>query len=78
MDTVNSQQNTDTQYFPDRPYPQNSFSLKLKKAWDTFQYYARQVWPWIYRLINFIVYNTLKVLKAVVRIGLTQTGLMKE
>ena len=56
----------------------NSFEKKLQRFWQGFQYYARQVWPWIYRLINFLVYNTLKVLKAIVKIGLQQIGLMKD
>ena len=63
---------TTSNYFPEGPYPENSFNYKLKKAWNMFLYYARQVWPWIYRLLNFIVYNTLKVLKAIVRIGMEQ------
>lgn len=72
----NSQIQT-AQYFQEGPYPENSLKHKLKKAWNTFQYYARQIWPWIYKLINFIVYNTIKVLKAIVSIGLEQTGLKK-
>ncbi len=51
---------------------------RLKQFWESFQYYARQVWPWVQRLINFIVYEIIKVLKAIVRIALTQIGLMKE
>jgi hypothetical protein len=65
------------QYFPEGSYPSDSFKFKLKKAWETFQYYARQVWPWIYKLINFIVYNTLKVIKAIVYMGLEQIGIKK-
>lgn len=56
----------------------NSFKVKLRKYWDAFQYYARQVWPYVYRLINFLVYETIKVIRAIVRIGLQQVGLFKE
>ncbi len=56
----------------------NSFKKRLQNFWQKFQYYARKIWPWIYRLINFLVYETLKVLKAIVKIGLQQVGLMKE
>lgn len=55
-----------------------SFQQKLKRFWENFQYYARQVWPWVNRLINFIVYEIIKVLKAIVRIALSQVGLMKD
>ncbi len=55
-----------------------SFKEKLPKYWDAFQYRARQVWPWIYRLINFIVYEIIKVLKAIIRMGLAQFGLVKD
>lgn len=51
---------------------------RLKRFWETFQYRARQVWPWVQRLINFVVYEIIKVLKAIVRIALSQIGLMKE
>jgi hypothetical protein len=71
-------QSQNAQYFPEEGSPQDSFSGKLKKYWQTFEYYARQIWPWIYRLINFLIYNTLKVLKAIVKIGLQQTGLIKD
>jgi len=53
-------------------------SQRFKKYWENFQYRARQVWPWVQRLINFIVYEIIKVLKAIVRIALSQIGLMKE
>ncbi len=54
-----------------------TFKIKLKKWWDKIYYYARQVWPWVNRLINFVVYEIIKVLKAIVRIALSQIGLMK-
>lgn len=54
------------------------FQQKLKRFWESFQYYARQVWPWVSRLINFVVYEIIKVLKAIVRIALSQVGLMKD
>lgn len=59
------------------PYPEDSFKYKLKKAWEIFVYHAREVWPWVYRLINFIIYNTLKVIKAIIYIGLEQIGIKK-
>lgn len=69
-----------TQYFPEAMgTPQgNKFISFLKKVWQTFQYYARQVWPWMYRLINFIVYESLKVIKGIIKIGLQQVGMFKE
>lgn len=54
-----------------------TLKIKLKKWGETFYYYARQVWPWVQRLINFVVYEIIKVLKAIVRIALSQIGLMK-
>lgn len=45
---------------------------KFKKYWSAFQYYARQVWPYIYSLINFIVYEIIKVLKGIVRMAMEQ------
>ncbi|MBP7832940.1 MAG: hypothetical protein KA035_04185 [Candidatus Levybacteria bacterium] len=51
---------------------------RFKRFWEVFQYRARQVWPWVQRLINFVVYEIIKVLKAIVRIALSQIGLMKE
>lgn len=59
-------------------YNRQEFKNKLKMWWEGFQYRARQVWPWVYRLINFIVYEIIKVLKAVVRLALQQIGLMKD
>ena len=56
----------------------NTFSEKLKKYWEAFQYYVRQVWPFIHTFINFIVYQIIKVIKAIVKIGLQQVGMFKE
>lgn len=82
MTLINNSESTLTEsqngYFPsDSNYNQSEFKSKLKRWWDTFQYRARQVWPWVYRLINFVVYEIIKVLKAIVKIAMQQIGLMK-
>lgn len=67
-------------YFPSEGEvsEKHRFSNRLKKIWNACEYYARQVWPWIYRLINFLVYETIKVIRGIVKIGLQQVGLFKE
>ncbi len=65
----------DTQYSSDR---KNPFLENVKKIWQRFVYYMRQIWPWVYRLINFLVYETIKVIKGIVKIGLQQVGLFKD
>lgn len=58
--------------------PSANFLSRLKKIWQAFQYYARQVWPYINRLLNFIAYEVLKVIRGIVKIGLKQIGMFKE
>lgn len=58
--------------------PGNTFSGKLKKYWEVFQYYARQIWPFVHTFISFIIYQTIKVIKGIVKISLQQIGLFKE
>lgn len=73
--------NTDSQYFSETQYSSSNndkFMGRLNKFWQAFQYYARQVWPWINRLINFLVYETIKVIRGIVKIGLQQVGLFKD
>lgn len=58
--------------------PRNSMRSKLQKFWAAIRYYGMQIWPYFRQLINFLIYQTIKVVKAIVRIGLSQTGLIKE
>lgn len=58
--------------------PRNSFGGRLQRFWQAFRYYAMQIWPYFRQLINFLIYQTIKVVKAIVRIGLTQTGIIKD
>lgn len=66
--------------FGETPFqdPRNSFGGKLQRFWQALRYYFMQIWPYLRQLINFVVYQTIKVVKAVVRIGLTQTGIIKD
>lgn len=71
----------DSSYFPpvDSSYSKsNVFFEKLKNVWQRFVYGMRQIWPWVYRLINFFVYETIKVIKGIVKIALQQVGLFKD
>lgn len=56
----------------------NIFFVKLQSGWRAFQYYARQVWPYIYRLINFLTYETIKTIKGIAKIALQQVGMFKD
>lgn len=56
----------------------NSFFMWWKKFWQAFQYYARQVWPYVNRLISFLTYETIKTIKGIVKIGLQQVGMFKD
>ncbi len=69
-----------SQYFPEDKlnYSSSSFSSRLKKYYMAFLYYLDKVWPWIQCFVSFIMYNVLKVAKAIVRMALQQIGLMKE
>lgn len=77
---VNDSQIANSGYFPEDKidYSANSFSNRIKRYYTGFLYYLDKVWPWIQRLINFLAYEIIRVLKAIVRIGLQQVGLMKE
>lgn len=59
-------------------FGKNSYGNFFVRVWQKARYVLWQIWPFIQRLVNFIVYTVIKVVKAIVRIGLTQTGLMKE
>lgn len=56
----------------------NAFLGWCKKSWQAFQYYARQVWPYVNRLISFLTYETIKAVKGIVKIGLQQVGMFKD
>lgn len=56
----------------------NVFFAWWKKFWQAFQYYARQIWPYVNRLISFITYETIKAVKGIVKIGLQQIGMFKD
>lgn len=56
----------------------NSFFEMLRKIWNWIAYYSRQIWPYVNQLVTFLVYETTKVVKAIIRIALEQTGLRKE
>lgn len=80
MDNNLAQPQVPQQYFSNETTlkSENKFVAFLKKIWLGFLYYARQAWPTISRLINFIVYETLKVLRGIVKISLQQVGMFKE
>ncbi|MGE5042426.1 MAG: hypothetical protein ACM3IJ_06030 [Candidatus Levyibacteriota bacterium] len=61
-------------YFAQSEFDPNAQSTgsRFKKWWDGFQYYLRQIWPYIYSLINFIVYEIIKVLRGIVRMAMEQ------
>lgn len=77
---IPSQPVQQTSSFGEAPFqdPRNSFGGKFQRIWQAVRYYAMQVWPYFQQLINFIAYQTIKVIKAIVRIGLSQTGIIKE
>lgn len=56
----------------------NSFGNRIQRFFQAVRYYFMQIWPYIRTLINFVVYQTIKVVKGVIKIGLTQTGLIKD
>lgn len=56
----------------------NGMKEKFQQIVQAVRYYAMQIWPYFRQLINFIIYQTIKVLKAIVRIGLSQTGIIKD
>lgn len=58
--------------------PRNTMQSKLQKFWAAIRYYGMQIWPYFRQLINFLIYQTIKVVKAIVRIGLSQTGLIRD
>ncbi|MBP6913662.1 MAG: hypothetical protein KBC00_03565 [Candidatus Levybacteria bacterium] len=47
------------------------------KSFQVLSYYLRQIWPYIYRLINFLVYETIKVIKGIIKIAIQQVGMFK-
>lgn len=55
----------------------NGFLSSVKSFWRGFQYYARQVWPYVNRLITFLVYEVVTVTKGIVKIALSQVGMFK-
>lgn len=81
MDTTSPVQQAPQEYFlgaEDKSQKKKDFYIWWKKFWQAFQYYARQVWPYINRLISFLVYETIKAVKGIVKIGLQQVGMFKD
>ncbi len=70
MDPQNSQSAyfSQTQFDPTK----DSGRKKIQNFWDGFMYRLRQIWPYIYQLINFLVYEIIKVLKGIVRMAMEQ------
>lgn len=81
MENQNGGNPSNTDFFLDSKFnsPQGgTFLQKLKKMWDGAAYYLRQIWPYVNQLITFLVYQITTVVKAIIKIALQQTGLMKE
>ncbi|HMS22398.1 MAG TPA: hypothetical protein PKA38_01415 [Candidatus Levybacteria bacterium] len=56
--------------------PEGTASV-FSNLFHSFGYYLRQIWPYIYRLINFLVYETIKVIKGTVKLAIEQVGMFK-
>jgi hypothetical protein len=79
MDDINSSLKPSPffQELEEKTVRSEKITLVITKFFQSFGYYLRQVWPYIYRLINFLVYETIKVIKGIVKIAIQQVGMFK-
>lgn len=40
--------------------------------WNKVQYYLKQIWPYLQQLINFFIYETIKIVRGAVKIAVEQ------
>jgi len=45
---------------------------RANTAWNKLHYYLVKVWPYIQSLLNFVIYETVKVVRGAVRIAMEQ------
>lgn len=71
--------NSNSGGFSEQNFEQNKvgFGNKFQQFWQAVRYYTWQIWPYFQQLINFLIYTTIKVIRAIVKIALSQTGLIK-
>lgn len=67
-------QNSQSSYFAQSQLDptKDSGGKKFQNFWDGFSYKARQIWPYIYQLINFVIYEIIRVLRGIVKIAMSQ------